>query len=378
MKKVLVIILCVAMVAVLFAGCAETGTTSTEEATVSETTATETTAEATTEEATESETAAETTAVSGDSISVPPEEITAEFELMTSNDDYYKEGGKIYFNNAYYTAPYCGPLNQSIIDTAAAYGYEVVIDDGNGDGGTQLNQIETALADGSYDAILYFPADAASSINIVKLLVDSGIPFLNNNSEVDSSVIDQVNYVGIDAYAQGVTAAEKTIEVLPDGGNVVMIQGAGGSGPEIGRTNGFLDTIPDNIVVLDQQVADWDPETALTVMEDFISKYGDEIDVVYTQDDGMYEGAIKAAQDAGVAENYTFISVSGNEAGIQGIRDGLLYCTVAHSPVTEGVLTVDTLMKLIAGEEIPNKTIFESVPVTADNVEDPQFADPGW
>jgi ribose transport system substrate-binding protein len=369
MKKVLVIILSVAMVAVLFAGCAGTGnTTSTEEATVSETT---TAVEA-------SETAAETTVVSGDSVSMPPDEIYAEYDEMTASGAYHKDGGKIYFNNAYYTAPYCGPLNQSIIDTAAAYGYEVVIDDGNGDGGNQLNQIETAIADGSYDAILYFPADGASSINIVKLLVDSGIPFLNDNSEVDSSVIDQVHYVGIDAYAQGVTAAEMAMEVLPNGGNVVMIQGAGGSGPEIGRTNGFLDTIPDNIVVLDQQVAGWDPETALTVMEDFISKYGDEIDVVYTQDDGMYEGAIKAAQDAGVAKDYTFISVSGNEAGIQGISDGLLYCTVAHSPVTEGVLTIDTLMKLLAGEAVPNKTIFESVPVTKDNVDDPKFANPGW
>ena len=346
MKKIIALVVCVLLVVAVFAACsAEEATAEVEEA-VEEATA-------------EVEDAAEETS-----------------EATTGTAD-AAEGGRIFFTNAFYTAPYCGPLNQSITDTAAKYGYEVTIVDGEGDGAVQLDQIETAISE-KYDAILYFPADGASSINIVKRLVESGIPFINNNSMVDESVQDQVHYVGIDAYAQGCTAAEMAMELFPDGCNVVIVQGAGGSGPEVGRTNGFLDTINDNVKVLAMQTADWDPAKALSVTQDFISKYGDQIDVIYTEDDGMYEGAYQAAADAGVADKYKFISVSGNSVGIQAIRDGHLYCTVAHSPVAEGVLTIETLMKMLNGEEVEAKTILESVPVTIDNVEDPEFADPGW
>jgi ribose transport system substrate-binding protein len=352
MKKVVVFIVCVAMLAVIFAGC------------------TATTSSTASESASPAESATQTTVASASE--------GASASADQASEEAATTGKRIFFTNAYYTAPYCGPLNQSIQDTAASLGYEVTIVDGEGDGQVQLDQIETAISE-KYDAILYFPADTASSINIVKKLVESGIPFINNNSKVDESVQDQVYYVGIDPYAQGVTVGNIAKELLPDGGNVVIIQGAAGAGPEIGRTNGFKDAIEGSqIKILAEQPADWDPSTAMTVMEDFISAYRDQIDIVYTEDDGMYEGAIKAADDAGVTDKYKFISVSGNSAGIQGIKDGKLYCTIAHSPVDEGVLTVQTLDKLLKGETIEKETILESLPVTADNVNDPKFSDPGW
>ena len=340
MKKLLVLVVCVVLVASLFAACA---TETTPEESVTEESVTE--EESTTEEVAEEETPA--------------------------------EGGRIFCTNAFYTAPYCGPLNQSMIDTAAEYGYDLTIVDGESDGAKQLDQIETAITEG-YDAIIYIPADGASSINITKRLADSGIPCINDNSRVDDSVADLIPYVGIDPYSQGVTAAEMTMEVLPDGGNVVIVQGLGGTAVELGRTSGFEDTIADNIKILAKQNADWDPATALTVTQDFISKYGDEIDVIYTQDDGMYEGAVQAVEEAGMTDKIKIISVSGNSAGIQGIKDGKLYCTVAHSPIDEGKLCIDTLMKIINGEDYEWETILESLPVTAENVDDPAFANPGW
>lgn len=57
------------------------------------------------------------------------------------------------------------------------------------------------------------------------------------------------------------------------------------------------DAYPD-IEILDSQTAEWNREKAQTVMETFLTKYGDKIDGVYAFDDGMGLGVISALQGA--------------------------------------------------------------------------------
>ena len=78
--------------------------------------------------------------------------------------------------------------------------------------------------------------------------------------------------------------------------NLVIIEGAAGSFPGIHRTDGFYEAIKghDNFNVLAAQYCEWDRPTAQATMEDFITRYGDELNAVYAHDDNMAIGVIQA------------------------------------------------------------------------------------
>ncbi len=286
---------------------------------------------------------------------------------------------RIFFTNAFYTAPYCAPLNEEAKKTADAMGVELQIVDGKGDAQVQLDQIQNAILQ-EFDGIMYFPADMASSVNIVRKIKDSGIPFVIVNSQVDSFVQDLIGtFVGPDPLSQGRIAAQMAIEALgADGGNVVFIEGAGGSEGQIKRSEGFEEVLKDNpqINILGKQQADWDPAKAMKVMEDFLTKFGDKIDLVYTHDDGMFQGVAKVLKDKGLTDKVKVVSIGANRAGVAAVKAGELYGTASQSPQEEGRKGVEAIIKVINGEKLDPWIKTESVPVTSKNVD--EFGDAGW
>jgi ribose transport system substrate-binding protein len=264
-------------------------------------------------------------------------------------------------------------------EKAIELGVDLQILDGKADGQVQLDQVENAITQG-VDGILYFPADQESSATAVRRLAESDIPVIIINSRADPSVDDLVGtFIGTDYYAQGEVAGQMALDALGDeGGNVVIIEGAGGTEAQKKRTDGFVSitSANENIVILAQQQADWDPAKAQTVMEDFISQFGDEIDLVYTQDDGMYQGAAQALKDADMIDKLICISIGANAAGIEAVKNGELYGTASQSPINEGKMGVEYIIKLINGETLPDWVKVESVPVTSENVA--EFDGQGW
>jgi ribose transport system substrate-binding protein len=319
------------------------------------------------------ETVEETTETVEETAEETVEEVTEE----TSADD--GEKLKIMFTNAFYSAPYCAPMIAAAEEKAIELGVDLQILDGKADGQVQLDQVENAITQG-VDGILYFPADQESSATAVRRLAESDIPVIIINSRADPSVDDLVGtFIGTDYYAQGEVAGQMALDALGDeGGNVVIIEGAGGTEAQKKRTDGFVSitSANENIVILAQQQADWDPAKAQTVMEDFISQFGDEIDLVYTQDDGMYQGAAQALKDADMIDKLICISIGANAAGIEAVKNGELYGTASQSPINEGKMGVEYIIKLINGETLPDWVKVESVPVTSENVA--EFDGQGW
>jgi len=348
MKKTLLLLLAITTIVAMIAGMALTGckteATGTTQAKEEVTSAEQTTA---------AETAAETTAAA--------------------------KKLKIMFTNAFYSAPYCAPMIKAAQEKADEMGVEIQILDGKADGQVQLDQIETAIME-KVDGILYFPADQESSATAVKKLAESGIPCIIINSRADPSVDELIGtFIGTDYYAQGEVAGQMALDALGEaGGNVVVIEGAGGTEAQKKRSEGFEKIIAQNakIVILAKQQADWDPAKAQKVMEDFIAQFGDKINLVYTHDDGMYQGAAKALKDAGMIDKLKCVSVGANAAGVEAVKNGELFGTASQSPINEGKMGVEYIVKLINGEELPDWVKVESVPVTSANIA--EFDGQGW
>ena len=291
--------------------------------------------------------------------SVTDESVADESDAGVTSDESGQEENaekkplKIFMTNAYYTAPYCAPLNASATETAEKMGAELQIVDGEANAQKQLDQMKTAVTEG-VDGIIYFPADAASTPPVVDFLNESGVPYIILNTTVDESVADQITcYVGSDFFQHGINIGIMVKEVLGNEGNIVIVEGAGGSNFTIQVTDALADELSDtDITILAAQQADWDPAKAMKITEDYLTKYGDEIDLVVSQDGGMLQGVLSALDAAGLLGDMPVVCAGSNQPVADAIAAGYVYGTSTQDPNLEAELAVETLIKLINGEDI--------------------------
>jgi ABC-type sugar transport system substrate-binding protein len=159
--------------------------------------------------------------------------------------------------------------------------------------------------------------------------------------------------------------------------NMVIIEGAAGSFPAIHRTSGFQTAIEGktNYTILGQQNCGWDRPTAQATMEDFITRYGDKLNAVYSHDDNMAIGVIQALKAAGILEQVKVFSISGTIEGVDAIKAGEMVSTVDQSPTWEGEAAVEYAVKYLNGEQLPKWIKTPIASITADNAA--QFS-PAW
>ncbi len=300
------------------------------------------------------------------------ENVATEEKAEEKTDEKADEPLRIFMSNAYYTAPYCAPLNEGVNIEAERLGYEIQIVDGEGSADKQLAQFKAAVAEG-YDALIYFPADEASTPPVVDYLVSTGLPWVVLNTTVDPAVEELVpSTIASDFRDIGSNIAQMAVDYLPDGGNVVYIEGAAGSSYTMQLTESIYSTFEENNITIlnDHQYSDWDPGKSMIMMEDFITKYGAEnIDLVVCQDGGMWQGALAALDAAGLKGKVLGVA-AGNDLIIkESIIDGSLLGTSIQDPFVEGGLGVSTLDKLIKGEEAPKWAVVPGGLCLIDDIE---------
>lgn len=278
----------------------------------------------------------------------------------------------IFFTNAILTAPYCAVQLQAMQNYAAENNIDLQVADGKEDAQTQLDQIKNAVTQG-VDGVIYFPGDQASTIPVVRYLSESGVPFIVLNSKVDESVQDLVPcYVGSDYKAMGKVAGEIACDTLGDeGGNIVIINGLAGTEVAMSTGEGFEEAISTNpnIKVLADQPADWDTAKAMTIMEDYITTFGDQINLVFAMDGGMAKGAAQALQNAGLYGKIPLVTSDQGQFALDAIAAGDMAGTAKQDPQEEGVLAIQTVLKVINGEDVPQWEVLPTEKLTKDNIE---------
>ncbi len=280
---------------------------------------------------------------------------------------------RVLFTNAFNTAPFCAPLNAAATETAKSLGIKLDIVDGKADAQVQLDQVNNAITQG-YNGVIYFPADKESSVAVVKRLNESGITYIVLDSMVDPSVMDTVPvFVGPDNVKMGEICGQAAVDVLGGKGNVVILEGAAGTDPARNRQQGFMNIVkkyPDIKILQTQTVDGWDPAKAMNIMQDYITKYGDDIDLLYTHDDGIYQGASQAMEAAGLLDDIVGISTGANNVGCAAIEAGTLYGSVLHSAKEEGQFGVEAIHKLLTGQPVDKWVKCSSPFVTRENLEE--------
>ena len=180
------------------------------------------------------------------------------------------------------------------------------------------------------------------------------------------------SFIGADKYAQGKVNADQLEKALSGKGNIVIIAGQAGNGTTVSRTNGFTDElkkINSKLNVLATVNADFDQQKALVASRDLITKYGDQIQGVYAEDDTMAEGFAQALKESGLGITPFVVGINGQQSAFAAIKAGTQYSTIIQPPFKNGELAMETLIKAMKGEKVTKNVPLENVVVDKSNVD---------
>ncbi len=269
-------------------------------------------------------------------------------------------------------------------ETAVSYAKELGIDatvmDPQGDPAVQFNQIEDMVSQ-NLDVIVLWPTSQNALIPAVRQAARAGIPVITSNSPIGEAGRRYIKaHTGPDDCAQAEQAAEMLGDSLNGKGNIVVVEGTPGYSVSILRKNCFLDKIEDaypNVNILASQSADWNREKAQTVMETFLTKFGNDIDGVYAFDDGMGLGVISALHAKGKKPgDVKVVTCNLFGEGWDAIKTGWETGSNKQSAEDDAILAIQTAVKIAHGIDVPVLAQIETPKIQANNVN--QFERPSW
>lgn len=270
----------------------------------------------------------------------------------------------------------------------------MTVRDGKNDQKLQDEVVEEIL-DAGCDILVVDLVDRTEPSNIIKMAKNENIPVIFFNREPvreDLMQWDKLYYVGGDARQSGTMQGEIAAQVIRTDHSVdrnadgkiqyVLLEGETGHQDAIIRTDSVVKTLQEQGITLEKlsyQFANWNRGQAENKMTQLIHHYGDEIELVLSNNDEMAMGAVAAYEASGYPkENRPVIfGIDGLDSALDAIQNDLIQGTVYNDRAGQAEQISRLAMDLFQGKE-PEGYDFENeryifLPyqkVTAANVEE--------
>ena len=282
----------------------------------------------------------------------------------------HAEGQK--FGYTYWAASdFFSTIGESMQEIAEENGDEVIIVDAQQDQAKQIGIIEDFITQGVAGVFLN-PVDREGIEPALDMLNEAGIPIVNVDTSVAS--LDKIDsYVASDNKGAGVLCGEKLVELIPDGGEIAILDYPANSAC-LDRTEGFLEAIEGKgFEIVDQQDAQGKPDPGLEKTQDILQAHPDLV-AIFAVNDQCGQGAYAAINEAG--SSCIVLGVDGSPEGKEYIAEGGAFvATAAQSPKKIGVNSIETMYAILAGEEFETDIAVPTFIIDASNVE--EYMD-GW
>ena len=232
----------------------------------------------------------------------------------------------------------------------------------------QVSMIEQQIGAGC-DAIVCAHKDAGAAGSALQAALDAGIPVLAVDTNV--GIDGQTSFVGtsnVDAAYQGGIWA---IDTVGTDAKAVIIYGQEGDNTSNMRREGYEKACSEKGVEVLQALSGQNTTDGATkTMEDMISSFGDQIDVVFCHNDDTAVGAMNACKNAGLTD-VTIVGFDGNKSAVELIQAGeLVKATVAQQPYAMGYEVVKAAYAAINGETVEEVISAPVKVVTAENAQE--------
>ena len=330
MKKVLVVIMCVMLLAALVVGCTAEGND--ESAEVS------------------TETVAENNSVENSN--------TANGSAEESSDDGSESKGTIAYSAYTMEFLYIQGLAEGVEAACNQYGYDFILHDQKADETEMVSGATTLLENPDVVGLCISPCVDSALGPIVQKANELGKPIII----LDIGIGDTTSYDAFlvsDNYAGGLQMAEYYYDVCEKSDNntkqVAVIEGPSSAPVSLRRTDAFVDFFEEKgYDVVAQLCGEFSEEVSYSVMKDILTQYPDVMGV-YAGSDSMAASAGQAAVDLGFTvgtydngfDGVLIAGFDGTDQGYEAIQASYMTATIKQYPHYtgfNGVKYLDTLL----------------------------------
>jgi len=258
-------------------------------------------------------------------------------------------------------------------ERAKELGIEVRVENAEENLIAQQDLVNT-LIQNNVDALVVVPVDTSAMGPITDAAQNAGIPlvYVNRNPYAgdEDSMPDGVYYVGSEEIQAGIIQGEYVADQLDGEGGVAILMGILGNEGAVQRTEGVNSVIDeyDGMEVLAEETAEWQRDQAITIAENWILTYGDNINAILANNDEMALGAVQAIESTG-REDIIVMGVDAISDALSAISEGRLDGTAFQDAEGQGGTAISILDGLRNGEEPDSKiTFIDFQLVTEENV----------
>jgi methyl-galactoside transport system substrate-binding protein len=247
----------------------------------------------------------------------------------------------------------------------------LMLNDSQNDQAKQMEQVDTLIAKGAKSLAINL-VDPKSAQTIIDKAQPKNIPVIFFNKEPDASVLkgyDKAYYVGTTSSESGVLQGEmiaKAWEANKDkwdknhDGKIqyVLLKGEPGHPDAEARTKFSVQTVKDKGIGMEELAMDtamWDATKATDKMDAWLAKYGDKIEFVIANNDGMALGAIASLEKAGYFTGGKYMPVVGVDAipeALDMIKNDKMVGSILNDAQNQGKATVQLATNAAKGKDV--------------------------
>ena len=239
-------------------------------------------------------------------------------------------------------------------DAAAAAGVTVISQSADGDEQRQLQQIEAMLTQGA-KVIICMPVQSKTMSKAVDAVHEAGAIIIAYDRIIENADLDY--YITFDMRGVGVLQAEAILELVPKGRYYLLGGQKGDNNGDLFQEGQKMvweayEERGDITIVAEQWAEGWLEENAMTVTENALTATDNGIDAIIATNDSTAAGAILALKEVGLAG---LIPISGQDANLdacQRIVEGTQTMTVYKPLIKLAQGTMEAAITLAKGGSI--------------------------
>ena len=284
-----------------------------------------------------------------------------------------KSGGTVAFVQGFTTDEYYVSQKCGFEAEARKLKLEPVVDGPANFDPAQQTPVLQAVLRKKPDAILLDPTDAKAMVAPIQQAKNAGIPLMTSGNSVDSPV--PFTFISANQQEGGKLAAEKLVELLPQGGKVVVVGAKPGATATDQRQAGFEQAIKASgkFELLPTQIdTNNDPTQASSLLAATLRAHPD-LAGVFAVNVNTAKGVINQLRLAKKGGEVKAVAFDAAPAETQAIKEGLLQGAVSQNPRKIGELAVQTMQRYLRGDRnMPKEQPQTPFVIDAENVDTPE------
>ena len=271
------------------------------------------------------------------------------------------------------TAPFWISVMDGAKAAGAELGYTVTcktpVDTAEGSGNEQQSNLcEEAIVSG-VSCVVLAPVDSEAIVPATKKINEAGIPIVNLNTKISDDT-QYKTFCGLENINQGYNTAKAMFELMNGEGKIFIIEGSTGAQTSIDRVKGFEKALAEypNIEVVAQQSANYSRADALNVVQNLLQAHPD-VNAILCCNDEMALGSAEAIDAANLTGTIKVAGQDANNDAVAALKEGKITVTSFGNPYMQGYTAVKAAVDVLEGKKVDAFYEVETVVVTKENVD---------